>query len=131
MSDPEMRVGNAEREAAKRLLEEHFNAGRLESHEYEDRRGRAGDAMTRGELESLFTDLPSTGPDGRSLRLPAVPTDDPERSSRSRASARRGAATGIVAVGATALFFLTGHWQFFLLVPLAALLWTFVTGRED
>jgi hypothetical protein len=130
MSDPEIRVGNTEREAAQRLLEEHFNAGRLDPLEYEDRRGRAGDAVTRSDLEALFTDLPSTGPDGASLPVPAA-SPDAKRSDKSSASARRGAATGIVAVAAVALFFITGRWQWFLLVPLVALLWTFVTGRDD
>jgi hypothetical protein len=40
-------------------------------------------------------------------------------------------APALAAVAATALFFVTGRWQFLLLVPLVALLWTFVTGRED
>jgi hypothetical protein len=134
MSDPDIRVGNTEREGAQRLLEEHFNAGRLDPHEYEDRRGRAGDAVTRADLDLLFSDLPSTGlpstgPDGGSLPVAAA-SAVPEPGG-SGGSARRGAATGIVAVAATALFFVTGRWQFLLLVPLVALLWTFVTGRED
>lgn len=37
----------------------------------------------------------------------------------------------MVAIAATALFFITGQWQWFLLVPLVALLWTFVSGRDD
>jgi hypothetical protein len=134
MSDPDIRVGNTEREGAQRRLEEHFNAGRLDPHEYEDRRGQAGDAVTRADLDLLFSDLPSTGlpstgPDGGSLPVAAA-SAVPEPGGLG-GSARRGAATGIVAVAATALFFVTGRWQFLLLVPLVALLWTFVTGRED
>jgi hypothetical protein len=133
MSDPEMRVGNGEREAAQRLLEHHFQAGRLDPHEYEDRRGRAGDAVTRGELDALFTDLPGTTSDDGSLPVQGTSTDieSSAPAEKSPASARRGAATGIVAIAAVALFFITGRWQWFLLVPVVALLWTFVTGRDD
>ena len=62
-------VGDAERRAAMELLATHHAAGRLDAFEYEDRRGRAADAVTRRDLDDLFTDLPALGPDGQELVL--------------------------------------------------------------
>ena len=58
----QMRVGNAEREAAAAELQEHFASGRLDQDELNDRLSAAFAAKTRGDLNALFTDLPSTGP---------------------------------------------------------------------
>ena len=59
METEQTRVSGTEREQALTDLSAHFEAGRLHSFEYEDRRGRAGDATVRSELDALFTDLPS------------------------------------------------------------------------
>lgn len=56
----EMRVSDAEREAAASELREHFASGRLDSDELNERLGRAFAAKTRGDLNALFTDLPSS-----------------------------------------------------------------------
>ncbi|WP_424188323.1 DUF1707 domain-containing protein [Actinokineospora sp. G85] len=61
--DPEdVRVGNLEREDAMRVLGEHFSAGRLQVHEYDERVGHATAATTRSELQVLFADLPAPYP---------------------------------------------------------------------
>lgn len=57
-----LRIGTAEREDAMRVLGEHFSAGRLEIDEYEQRAGAVAQAVTRGDLRSLFADLPAPYP---------------------------------------------------------------------
>ena len=65
-SDQHLRVSDAEREAVRGRLAEHFAAGRLDQAEFDDRVGRAMSARTRGDLRGLFADLSETG-------APAVP----------------------------------------------------------
>lgn len=55
---PEMRIGDAEREAAITALGEHFAAGRLTKEEYDERAGQAWEARTASALWPLFADLP-------------------------------------------------------------------------
>jgi len=57
----EMRVSDAEREAATAELQEHFASGRLNQEELDERLAAAFAAKTRGDLNALFTDLPSSG----------------------------------------------------------------------
>lgn len=56
----EMRVGDAEREAAAAELREHFASGRLTQDELNERLDRAFAAKTRGDLNALMIDLPSS-----------------------------------------------------------------------
>ncbi|MFC5993033.1 DUF1707 domain-containing protein [Pseudonocardia hispaniensis] len=55
---PKYRIGHEEREQAIRALNDHFAAGRLDMHEYEERVSRASAARTADELDALFSDLP-------------------------------------------------------------------------
>jgi len=55
----EMRVGDAEREAAAAELREHYASGRLTLDELNERIDQAFAAKTRGDLNVLMTDLPS------------------------------------------------------------------------
>lgn len=57
----EMRVSDAEREAAAAELQEHFASGRLTQDELDERLAAAFTAKTHGDLNALFTDLPSSG----------------------------------------------------------------------
>jgi hypothetical protein len=57
----EMRVSDAEREAAAAELQEHFASGRLNQDELNERVAAAFAAKTRGDLNTIFTDLPSSG----------------------------------------------------------------------
>lgn len=57
----EMRVSDAEREAATAELREHFASGRLNQDELDERLASVFAAKTRGDLNALFTDLPSSG----------------------------------------------------------------------
>ena len=55
---PEIRIGDAEREAAVSALGEHYAAGRLTKEEYDERAGIAWTAKTNSALWPLFADLP-------------------------------------------------------------------------
>ena len=56
----DMRVGDAERDAAANELREHFASGRLTQDELNERLDQTFAAKTRGDLSALFTDLPSS-----------------------------------------------------------------------
>jgi len=56
----EMRVGDAEREAAAAELREHFASGRLTQDELNERLDQAFAAKTRGDLHALMIDLPTS-----------------------------------------------------------------------
>jgi hypothetical protein len=58
----EMRVGDAEREAAAAELREHYASGRLSLDELNERVDKAFAAKTRGDLNAAMTDLPSARP---------------------------------------------------------------------
>jgi hypothetical protein len=70
MGKPDIRISNAERDAAVTALGQHLSTGRLELSEYEERCGQAAAARTRGELEALFADLPAPHPDLSSAAAP-------------------------------------------------------------
>ena len=67
----DMRVGDAERDAAANDLREHFASGRLTQDELNERLDQTFAAKTRADLSGLFTDLPSStwqdAPRGRGL----------------------------------------------------------------
>ncbi len=63
MSAPSgIRIGNDERNAAIKALDEHLNAGRLDAEEYGQRVAQASVARTREGLDELFVDLPQPHP---------------------------------------------------------------------
>jgi uncharacterized protein DUF1707 len=66
---PSLRIGNDEREAAIKALDEHLTAGRLDAEEYGQRVAQASIARTREGIDELFTDLPAPHP-----FPPATPT---------------------------------------------------------
>jgi len=70
----QLRVSDADREAVVTELGEHFQAGRLDAAELDDRTGRALRARTGGDLDEVLTDLP---------RTPRTP-DEPRVAARSR-----------------------------------------------
>lgn len=72
---PEMRIGDAEREAAVSALGEHYAAGRLTKDEYDERAEQAWSARTASALRPLFADLPgphSGTPAARAATGPAT-----------------------------------------------------------
>ena len=58
----ELRIGDADREAAVAALGEHFAQGRLTKEEYDERAEVAWSARTGSQLAPLFGDLPGPGP---------------------------------------------------------------------
>ncbi|RCW43749.1 uncharacterized protein DUF1707 [Halopolyspora algeriensis] len=57
--NPDVRIGDPERNQAISLLGEHFSAGRLDVQEFDERCARATSARFRSELVTLFEDLPA------------------------------------------------------------------------
>jgi hypothetical protein len=74
---PSVRIGNAERDRAADLLGEHFRAGRLDVHEYDERITAAYAAKTDEDLRPLFADLPGTGASAQQKRPYVEPTSGP------------------------------------------------------
>ena len=62
-----IRIGNDERAAAMKALDEHMSAGRLDPDEYGQRVAQASVARTREGIEELFTDLPAPHPFGQPM----------------------------------------------------------------
>jgi DUF1707 SHOCT-like domain len=56
--DPGLRVSDADRETAVTELGRHFQDGRLDQSEFDERIGLALSAKTEGDLAGLMTDLP-------------------------------------------------------------------------
>jgi Domain of unknown function (DUF1707) len=59
--DPALRVSDADREAAVTELGRHFQDGRLDQNEFDERIGLALSARTERDLAGLMIDLPRTG----------------------------------------------------------------------
>ncbi|MGH3471331.1 MAG: DUF1707 SHOCT-like domain-containing protein [Nocardioidaceae bacterium] len=70
--NPEIRIGDAERDAAVSSLGEHFAAGRLTHEEYDERANVAFKARTQSDLRPLFADLPTPEPEASWWRGPQV-----------------------------------------------------------
>lgn len=69
----EMRVGDAEREAAAAELREHYASGRLTHDELNERLDKAFAAKTRADLNAVMTDLPSARPGWAAGARPGEP----------------------------------------------------------
>jgi hypothetical protein len=130
--DSGQRVGDADRQAAITALGEHWRAGRLDPAEHERRTTAAYSAVTRGDLEALFADLPgglppTAGPTGATgpsavVATPSAtttPGDDqrPLVPSGSWVASHRDAIVGVTPFVALVLFFTTKSWVWFLLIP--------------
>lgn len=72
-----LRIGDAERDDAISILQEHHLAGRLTTEEYEDRMSRALDAKVATDLAVLFTDLPGRRPAAPQVQQAPDVTDLP------------------------------------------------------
>ncbi len=66
-------MSDADRDAAVTELSDHFQAGRLEQAEFDDRTGRALRARTESDLDELLADLPRTPATQAGPQLPAAP----------------------------------------------------------
>ncbi|MFE3256174.1 DUF1707 domain-containing protein [Nocardia sp. NPDC059091] len=106
---PEIRIGTAEREDAMKRLSDHFAAGRLSVAEFDERSGVVAAALTRGDLERVFTDLPE----------PVAEKSVPAQRESRFGSHWRDRVMPVVPIIALILFFVTHQWWMFLLIPLA------------
>jgi len=113
---PELRIGDEEREAAVAALGEHYAAGRLTKEEYDERAERAFAARTRSQLLPLFADLPRPVGAPGAARGPQRP--DAAGPRRGHPGWRAGAWMAPVLAIVVALVILT-HLPLFLLVVVA------------
>ncbi|MGF7124605.1 DUF1707 SHOCT-like domain-containing protein [Rhodococcus sp. AG1013] len=113
---PDIRIGTAEREQALDALTRHFSDGRLTVTEFDERSGRIAAATTRGQLDTLFADLPAL--------TASAPATAPEPSGDSDDTPGwRNSVMAVIPFVALALFFLVpmdNSWLFFLLIPATA-----------
>ncbi|MEO7236374.1 MAG: DUF1707 domain-containing protein [Lapillicoccus sp.] len=127
--DSAQRVGDQERQAAITALGEHWRAGRLDPAEHERRTTAAYTAVTRGDLEALFADLPGGLPAGlpSPVSRAVASAPPPEHSEEAGAAGlvpagswvagHRDALMGLTPFVALILFFTTKWWVWFLLIP--------------
>ena len=141
--DPrQIRVGDAERTSALDALGEHMASGRIDLDEYGTRSAQVTQARTVADLQALFRDLPAPHPAlPGSAPLPAVapssaPVPPPSGSTAvarhdDRTPAQRVAAvaSGLGGIAALVLFFVTGSWLWFLLVPAIGIVTSAVWGK--
>jgi hypothetical protein len=122
----EIRIGDTERESALTALGDHMSAGRLDIDEYGDRTARVAAAKTRGELLTVFGDLPQPHPkfgvpDPASVAAAAT-SATPVPTSSGMPLVRRLMTAAVPLAGiAVVLFFITHSWVFFL-IPAAVVL---------
>ncbi|MBZ5738104.1 DUF1707 SHOCT-like domain-containing protein [Nocardioides mangrovi] len=62
MDESQLRISDSEREAAAADLGEHYTLGRITTEEHAERLDRIWSARTRGDLASVFADLPALRP---------------------------------------------------------------------
>ena len=132
--DSGQRVGNTEREAAIEALNQHWQAGRLDPAEHERRTTAAYAAVTKGDLDALFADLPGGDPatrttpaplQGEVVSSPPQPGEIAPQSgtglfpAESWVAQHRDALMGVTPFVALGLFFATKWWPWFLLIPVA------------
>ena len=112
----EMRIGDAEREAAVGALGEHYAAGRLTKEEFDERSERAWTARTSSQLGPLFADLPT--PHGRPSTTPATRVVGPATAPAARRHGFHPPFVPMVAIF-VGVAVLTGHfWVFWVLLGL-------------
>jgi DUF1707 SHOCT-like domain len=134
--DSGQRVGTTEREAAVAALNQHWQAGRLDPAEHERRTTAAYAAVTTGDLDALFADLPGGNPATRMTPTARAPLPGEVVASPSSGDIAPQTGTGLFPAGswvaqhrdalmgvapfvALALFFATKWWPWFLLIPVA------------
>ena len=110
------RVGNAERDGAIARLGEHWHAGRLDPGEHELRVTRAKASVTQADLDALFVDLPKPGPE------PEPAGAEVSAGGRGLLASVRETIMALTPFAALAVFFMTGHWMWFLMIPVMGIL---------
>jgi hypothetical protein len=119
------RVGTAERGRAIAILGEHWHAGRLDPAEHERRVTQAKQAVTQADLDVLFADLPSTAVAQEPARTVSTPA------AGGLVAGRHDTIMALTPFAALLLFFLTGTWLWFLLVPVMGILLYGPGGKKN
>lgn len=137
--DPSVRIGDPDREAALSVLAVHFADGRLTLTEYDERCRDASSAVTREELDTVFTDLPvlpnqryAAGSAGTGMEVYSAGeiAEKHRRGSRPRAGVM--ALTGLGAVGgAIAVNSMLSPVILLLIPAVAVLLYVMKIGPES
>jgi hypothetical protein len=134
---PSVRIGTPERDAATAALDTHWHAGRLDPGEHERRTTLVKAARTRAELDTLFADLPErVAPrppvvEHRVVPREGVPSTAVEPSVPvlgGLVGRHRDSIMALTPFVALALFFLTGTWLWFLVIPVVGIL---LFGADD
>ena len=76
-SNPNLRIGDAERNEISELLSKHYSDGRLDAAEFQERLDRAMSAKTRSDLSGLLADLPNLHPPEQATAAQQVPRRRP------------------------------------------------------
>ena len=119
------RVGTVERDKAIALLGEHWRAGRLDPTEHERRVTQARAAVTHADLEVLFADLPQAGPLRESTAVAAG------GGTSGFLEGKRDTIMALAPFAALVLFFWTGSWLWFLMVPVMGVLLYGPGGKKN
>jgi Domain of unknown function (DUF1707) len=117
------RVGTADRDEAIVRLDGHWHAGRLDPAEHELRVTRAKVAVTQADLDALFEDLPKPGPAPESTGAVAAV------GGRGWLASLRETIMALTPFAALVLFFVTGHWLWFVMIPVMGILLYGPDGR--
>ncbi|MDQ1537445.1 MAG: hypothetical protein QOE58_1838 [Actinomycetota bacterium] len=110
------RIGTVERDEAIVLLDEHWQAGRLDPAEHELRITKAKAAVTGADLDVLFADLPQGG------SVPGSNGALADHEPRGFVERNRDTIVALTPFVALALFFTTHFWVWFLIVPVMGIL---------
>jgi hypothetical protein len=119
---PELRIGDADREAAVSSLGEHYAAGRLTKDEFDERSDQAWSAKTASQLWPLFADLPRPRAAGGPTRAPQAVRPQPRGGRGGHPGWRFGGAFAPLLLVVAVLVVLT-HLPVFVLV---GLIWLFL-----
>ena len=126
------RLSDAERDAAAAMLREHFEAGRLDATEFDERLSAALAARYATDFAPLFGDLPDPRPGvGRGLAVPpppapafgaggTFPVQKPDAGvpAPSGGTDWIGVARGVIWPAAIVLAIFTGNWGLFIIIAI-------------
>ena len=112
---PDLRIGDADREAAAASLREHYAQGRLTLEEFNQRLDAVFAATTQGQLNQITRDLPHARVPSAPLPVSTTVPGRDRREHRHGGRPRLGLLPLIIAVLGTWLLLITLHLQAFFL----------------
>ena len=72
-----LRIGDAERDSALEMLQEHHATGRLDATEFSDRMEKVLQARVQSDIDALFLDLPDPRPNPPAMSYEPLPAPAP------------------------------------------------------